>query len=72
MLSFMVLIYVFYLASRNGVRLVTHYNPDIKSMTKALSANNEFYEQKITLNETNKMFLTISNSDYKYFSLEDI
>ena len=50
MLSCIVFLYVFYLASRNGVRLVTLYNPDIKSITKALSADDEFYAEKVTLN----------------------
>ena len=64
MLSFMVFSYVFYLASRNGVRLVTLHNPDIKSITKALSADDEFYTEQITLNDLNKMYIAIVGSDH--------
>lgn len=64
--------YVMYLALRNGHRLLTLHKPEVTSITKSLSAYDEFYEEKITLDTTNKMFFGLSNSDYNLFSWEEI
>ena len=47
-----------YLGIRNGNRLVTRYKPDVKSITKSLSAiddasdeaTDELYQEKVYLN----------------------
>ena len=68
----MVFLYVVYLSLRNGHRLITLDGPDITSIVKSLSARDQFFREKITLNQTNKMFFGLSNSDYNLFSWEEI